>query len=580
MCWKTVNLNLIAKALGELSYEQILKPGQIGENQYFIKLENGVEYTFVAWKGIWDHLRVTPSSIQKTGVDKISAGQFFIDAQAELGMSDIVLSNFIEEMNNSLYSDMCIWKKQKNINVLEMTDWTGEKIQTILGGHPKILLSKGRIGWGASELASYAPENEQPFVLHWLAIKKGLPLVSIDISTTAEGLLQESLDEFELARLCEFLQKANLNFADYYYLPVHPWQWNRFIKIQYQAMLSRQEMISLGVFGDQYAPQISIRTLSNISRPSQVDIKLSLSILNTSAFRGIPSRYIGVGAKLSSYLLKLCQEDELLKKLKTDVQSEIAGMSVGHDDYSQIKNSPYRYQEFLGAVWRENSQSKLQTSEQAILTGSLFFQDHNGNSLIGAYIKKSGMSQAGWLREYFKVVVIPLYHLQLKYGIGLVAHGQNIILRMRNFRPEGVILKDFQGDLRLAENSILLEKGDFKDVASKLDKLPAHYLIHDLMTGHFVTVLRFVSEVMQESDELIEIQFYQILSEVIQEYHEKYYAPSELSFLNERISRVLVNKVRFKIGYGDTTERPKPMVGEDLCSPIHLGLKYGEEQNG
>lgn len=580
MSWEIVNAHLVAKALGELSYEQILKPDQVGENQYFLKLQSGVEYTFAAWKGIWDHLRVTPTSIKKVGVTEISAGQFFIDAQLDLGMTDIVLSNFIEEMNNSLYSDMFIWEKQKGVTVLEMSEWTGEKIQTILSGHPKILLSKGRVGWGARELSSYAPENEPGFQLHWLAVKKGLPQVSIATSTTTEALLQESLDDGELARFSDYLQKINLNLKDYHYLPVHPWQWDRFIKIQYQAMLNRQEMISLGTFGDEYTPQISIRTLSNISRPLQVDIKLSLSILNTSAIRGIPSRYIGVGLQLSSYILKLCQEDELLKTLQSDVQSEVAGMSVGHCDYSQIKNSPYRYQEFLGAVWRENTRSKLQISEKAILTASLFFQDQNGNSLIGAYIKKSKMSPAEWLKEYFKVVVIPLYHLQLKYGIGLVAHGQNIVLRMQNFRPYGVVLKDFQGDLRLADNSILLSKDEFKDVASKLDQLPAHYLIHDLMTGHLVTVLRFVSEVMEESDGLKEIQFYQILSEVIREYHKKYSAPLELSLLNETISRVLVNKVRFKIGYGDSSERPKPMVGEDLGNPIHLGLKYGEEQNG
>jgi aerobactin synthase len=39
--------------------------------------------------------------------------------------------------------------------------------------------------------------------------------------------------------------------------------------------------------------------------------------------------------------------------------------------------------------------------------------------------------------------------------------------------------------------------------------------------------------------------------------------------------RVLVNKVRFKIGYADSHERPVPMVGDELLNPIVLGMNKG-----
>ena len=151
---------------------------------------------------------------------------------------------------------------------------------------------------------------------------------------------------------------------------------------------------------------------------------------------------------------------------------------------------------------------------------------------------------------------------------------------MKNFRPVGVILKDFQGDLRLADNSILLERPEFLEIAAKIDKMPANYLIHDLMTGHMVTVLRFVSEVMEESDGLKEIEFYKILSSVVSEYLEGKSIDPELNFLNQSIHRVLLNKVRFKVGYGDSSERPKPVVGNNLVSPLYLGLKYKEAIHG
>ena len=223
--------------------------------------------------------------------------------------------------------------------------------------------------------------------------------------------------------------------------------------------------------------------------------------------------------------------------------------------------------------------SKLAPNEQAILTGCLVHHDLCKESLIGAYILKSGLTVREWLKDYFRVVIIPLYHLQLKYGVGLVSHGQNIILKMRDFRPVGIILKDFQGDLRLSDNSPLLDRPHFCEIADKLDKMPANYLIHDLMTGHMVTVLRFVSEVLEESDGFKEIEFYQILALVVSEYLENRIVDPELNILNESVHRILLNKVRFKVGYSDSCVRPKPALGENILNPLYLGLQYNEAIN-
>ena len=578
--WQTANLNLLAKSIGELCYEQILTAKKNAEGLYVIELQKGARYTFKAWMGIWDHMRVDPNSIKKVGSDILSAGQFFIDAQLDLEMTDIVLGNFLEEMHNSLYADLTLFAKQRGVSVDDMAEMSGEKVQGFLNGHPKILLSKGRVGWGARELENYAPESEKTMALHWIAVKKECVECSFDDQMDAKNLLSESFNKNEMKRFNEILKEKNISFDDFYFMPVHPWQWNRFIKIQYQALLANNSIVSLGILGDDYIPQISIRTLSNYDHPKKLDIKLPLTILNTSAIRGIPARYISIGAKLSRHILGLCHEDELLKKYNTDVLVEKAGMSVKHEMFSQIKEAPYRYNELLGTVWRESMASKVASNEKAILTGNLFYQDLDGNSLIGAYIKKSGLSKQEWLKDYFTVVILPLYHLQLKYGLGLVAHGQNIILKMRDFRPVGIILKDFQGDLRLSENSVLIKRNDFAEIAAKLDKLPASYLIHDLMTGHLVTVLRFVSEVMEESDEFKEIEFYKILATVVSEYLEGLNVDPELNILNESVHRVLLNKVRFKVGYGDSSERPKPTVGKNLVSPLYLGLKHSEAVHG
>lgn len=562
--WEQANRQLIAKSIGELRYEQILKPQSQNGLDYNLFLKSGVSYKFQAWQSVWEHLRIKPESIERIGADSkdLSAGQFFIDAQAELEMNDITLGHFLEEMQSTLFADIELLKKNKNLTVDELAAWDGLEIQSILSGHPKILLNKGRLGWGAEDLNKYSPESAKPFQLHWLAVKKE----NLTFSGVYSKVVNESLSDLEQQAFHKLLTDRNLTTDKYEFLPVHPWQFQKVLQLHFVEDFAKEDIISLGLAGDYYSPQVSIRTLSNITHPEKPDIKLPLTILNTSAVRGIPHRYISSASHVAHQLAEVCASDPLLKKSQTEVLQDLAGASYQHKQYSQIKGAPYRYQETLGVVWRQSTVAKLKNDEKFVLTGSLFHQDAYGKSLIGAYIQKSGLSISQWLKAYFNIVIIPLYHLQIVYGLGLVSHGQNIILKLKKFKPEGLFLKDFQGDLRLSSQAPQEIKNIFAD---HLDQLPPNYLIHDLVTGHFITVLRFISEVLQESDRFSEKEFYQILAETIQEYNtvNKVTAPTQ-NLLEEKIARVLLNKVRFKIGYADSAERPLPLLGDDLMNPL------------
>ena len=557
--WTTVNQNLIAKAIGELTFEEVLAPTH-QNSHYSLTLKSGVTYSFSGWTTTWEHLRIDATTLLRNGEKALSAGQFFIDAQSETGMDDIILGNFLEEMHNTLYSDLKILESTKDLSAKEVASWSGDKLQTILNGHPKILLNKGRIGWNATDLELYSPEAANKFQLHWVAVKNSILEGQIP---SKELILESFSDDKELNSLI-----GSIDLNTYSVLPVHPWQWNRFIRIQFAAQIATQEIISLGTGGDFYLPQISIRTLSNVTRKDKVDIKLPLSILNTSCIRGLPAKSIALGPKVSEILKTICSEDFFLKSSNTDILLEKAGVATLQPTYAKIKEAPYRYHEYLGAVWRESSESKTSQEEKTIITASLFFQDEQNKSLIGEYISKSGLSKSEWLTAYFKVIVLPLYHLQLHYGVGMVAHGQNIILKMKNNVPTGMILKDFQGDLRLSTEMPEAGKKYFNEVAEGLTKLPPHYLIHDLITGHFITVLRFISGVMNESDELKENEFYGILANVIKDYTKDKKIDSRQDLLSKTIPRVLLNKVRFAIGYADSAERPLPLVGSELKNPI------------
>ncbi|WP_408097114.1 IucA/IucC family protein [Peredibacter sp. HCB2-198] len=564
--WNSVNQDLVAKSIGELTFEEVLRPELKGTHFEFTT-QSGVVYRFEGWKTVWEYLRVKPATLLRNGEVVVSAAQFFSDIQLETGMNDITLGNFLEEMHNTLYSDTRLKERNKATTVKDLAHWNGEKIQTVLNGHPKILLNKGRVGWNAEDLEKYAPESHQPFKLFWIAVKKELLNINLATGISEEKILAESFGPAELSYFKEVLKVKGVH-AGHTILPVHPWQWKRYIQIQFAAEIAAGSLIPVGEYGDDYCPQISIRTLSNVSRPEKMDIKLPLSILNTSCIRGLPAKHVEMGPSLSHNLEALCQSDETLKDIQ--ILKEAAGVTFVHPSYKKIEKAPYRYHEFLGAVYRESSMSKLANNEKAILTASLFHQDENGDSLIGEYIRASGLAAEIWLRSLFETVVVPLYHLQLKYGVGLVAHGQNIVLVLKDHRPHRMILKDFHGDMRLLTE--LPEAGQkyFSGIHKDITKLPPHYLIHDLVTGHFVTVLRFISAVMKESEDMEESLFYGVLSDVIELYKKSHQVKvdQQIDLLQPQISRVLLNKVRFNIGYGDSDARPLPILGSPLNNPL------------
>src|SRR5690606_28624692 len=105
-------------------------------------------------------------------------------------------------------------------------------------------------------------------------------------------LLAESCDADEQARLLATLRARAPGLADGVLVPVHPWQWRRHLVAHYGGMLARGELASLGEFGDTYAPRLSVRTLADVSRPERADVKLALTILNTSCWRGLPGEHV------------------------------------------------------------------------------------------------------------------------------------------------------------------------------------------------------------------------------------------------------------------------------------------------
>ncbi|ELI41706.1 aerobactin siderophore biosynthesis protein iucC [Escherichia coli KTE120] len=461
---------------------------------------------------------------------------------------------------------------RRGLSASDLINLDADRLQCLLSGHPKFVFNKGRRGWGKEALERYAPEYTNTFRLHWLAVKREHMIWRCDNDLDIQQLLTAAMDPQEFTRFSQVWQENGLDH-NWLPLPVHPWQWQQKIATDFIADFAEGRMVSLGEFGDQWLAQQSLRTLTNASRRGGLDIKLPLTIYNTSCYRGIPGRYIAAGPLASRWLQQVFATDATLVQSGAVILGEPAAGYVSHEGYAALARAPYRYQEMLGVIWRENPCRWLKPDESPVLMATLMECDENNQPLAGAYIDRSGLDAETWLTQLFRVVVVPLYHLLCRYGVALIAHGQNITLAMKEGVPQRVLLKDFQGDMRLVKEEFPEMDSLPQEVRDVTSRLSADYLIHDLQTGHFVTVLRFISPLMVRLG-VPERRFYQLLAAVLSDYMKKHPQMSErfalFSLFRPQIIRVVLNPVKLTWPDLDGGSRMLPNYLEDLQNPLWL----------
>ena len=570
--WQRVNLQMIAKILAELEYERSLQAEE-HDGQWQIALGDAT-YSFNAKRGIWGWLHIDANSLSCDRLP-LAADQTLRQLAQVLKMDDAQIAEHLEDLYATLRGDMQLLTARHGMSANDLIALDTDVLQCLLAGHPKFVFNKGRRGWGLTALQQYAPEYQGQFQLHWVAAKRSNFVWCIDEDCPLENLLNSAMDSGERQRFDRRWHDLKLD-NDWLPVPLHPWQWQQKIALHFLPQLASGELVELGEFGDRYLAQQSLRTLTNTSRRVPFDIKLPLTIYNTSCYRGIPGKYISAGPAASRWLQQIFASDSTLQASGAQILGEPAAGYLAHPTYGALPKAPYRYQEMLGVIWRENPSCYLQPDEQAILMATLMETDNQGEPLIAAYIARSGLSTEAWLAQMFQAVVLPMYHLMCCYGVALIAHGQNITLVMKDHVPQRVLLKDFQGDMRLVDQDFPQAASLPQVVKDVTVRLPADYLIHDLQTGHFVTVLRFISPLMSGCG-ISEPRFYQVLAQVLERYMAQHPQLADrfalFDLFKPQIIRVVLNPVKLTYSEQDGGSRMLPNYLQDLDNPLYLVSK-------
>jgi siderophore synthetase component len=187
-------------------------------------------------------------------------------------------------------------------------------------------------------------------------------------------------------------------------LPMHPWQW-RHVRDTYPWLRDTGERRSA-------RPLISVRTLAT----TDAHLKTAVRIGMTSATRTVSAAAVHNGPALS----------RLLRPLSTATFGILAERSAGA---ALVDGEPCR-----DLVVRDKP--ALAPGERALPVAALTAGRPRVDDLTD--------DPVAFLRDFAGLLLPPLFTL-LDGGIGLEAHGQNLILVTRNRRPHRLLYRDFGG---------------------------------------------------------------------------------------------------------------------------------------
>lgn len=573
--WRLAGQRLIEMAIAEFLYEEIIQVTHLKDNRYQLTLDDQT-YTFKAQNYLLGHWQIEEGSVRELSVaEDLPAWNLHTFIRAFSNQTEVkpfTKAYLIKEMNNTWLAEAHLFDESRLSSAAALTA-SHHEIEGMLRGHPWLIMSKGRMGFGYDDYLNAAPELSPTVKVLWLAVHRDLAEFRSTEEWQAGRLYQHELSVEELANFEQKLHERGCSCRDFFLIPVHAWQWHQWLVPTYANEIVDQRIIELGVGQDDYVPMQSIRTLCNISQPERHYVKLPVSIFNTAVYRGLPSKRNLAAPAVTAWLKQIQSQDPDLKQSGVAFLGEVATLTIHQPCFDQIEGVPYQFKELFGCLWRESVDPLIGTGEQALSQAALLHRDINGQSILAVLIQASGLSPLQWLKRFAEVSVTPLLICLYKYGLAFSPHGENTMLIHANGVPQKMVLKDFIDDVNLVDE-------DFPELASLpiegqiLLRHPAHELSHFIFTGLFMVHYRYICNVfLQDYPEHSEVEFWQTISSVIDAFHQAHPELAEriekFAMFKAEFEKICLNRVRlFTTSYNDEAERPVPVFLDPIANPV------------
>jgi siderophore synthetase component len=305
-----------------------------------------------------------------------------------------------------------------------------------------------------------------------------------------------------------------LAIADYYLIPVHPWQWYNKLAVTFAGEIAQRRLVFLGSGDDEYLAQQSIRTFFNTSDPSKHYVKTALSVLNMGFMRGLSPAYMEATPAINEWLASLIANDDILQATRLSVIRERAAIGYHHRQYEAVTNKYSPYRKMLAALWRESPVPALEPGRSLATMASLLHTDREGRSFTAALIEQSGHAPEVWLRRYLDAYLTPLLHGFYAYNLVFMPHGENVILVLNGGVVERVIFKD------IAEEIAVLDPGaDLPPQVRRIRvEVPEDLKLLSIFTDVFDCFFRYLNAILATEDVMDEETFWRTVAQCVSDY--------------------------------------------------------------
>jgi siderophore synthetase component len=269
--------------------------------------------------------------------------------------------------------------------------------QTAVDGHPTHPCCRSRSGFSASEVRAYAPEH-RPIV----------DLVVVEVPTPRWHAVGE--------------WPRHLRADDRILVPMHPWQ------------VARLDLTDYGLharaLGIPARPLMSLRTLAPIG--GGLHIKTALATQLTSAIRNIATENVHNGPPLSRWLSGL----------------DLPGLTVLAEPAAGALRSDAGLSADIAVLLRQPP--RTEPGELTIPVGALAAVDPRTGMPVLAEALALGYAGNPTAAAQFITTVAALAARSIgvvlaRYGIALEAHGQNLLVVLRDGRPVRLVYRDLGG---------------------------------------------------------------------------------------------------------------------------------------
>ncbi|USD67623.1 GNAT family N-acetyltransferase [Vibrio sp. SCSIO 43136] len=347
-----------------------------------------------------------------------------------------------------------------------------ESEQALIGGHSMHPSPKSCSPLSYDEQAQFLPEFANSFSIEWFAVSPEVLVVGshkLNTSRVLNELFHASVGEDE----------TNALPSGWLPYPMHPLQaaaWRN--SHDFQSVSS--QVLDLKIKSSGWLATSSSRAIYHPKLPWM--LKVSLPVKLTNSLRLLSEKEAQRGV-LFSQLLDTPAGEELVQRSKhTQFIEEPMWVSI-KDKESKTLDLPLvalRSNPFFNSG--EDGVHLLATVNQELPQQS----SSQVAQWIAALAQKKNISAEesarAWIDHFFKAVIEPLCVARSDYGIVLLAHQQNILLKVTDGLPVGMLYRDCQGvgvtELALKRfDSVLSSPPEYFMTGQEVNPYLAYYVV-------------------------------------------------------------------------------------------------------